>query len=227
MANDEGQIPMRFFPYDPPEPGDEFLQPTGFLNFDDPTVRAFVGRVVGDAESDVQKAVRLFYAVRDEIRYDMYGISADPLRYTASDVLDSGAGYCIPKAVLLAAAARAAGIPALIGLSDVVNHFTTPKMEAMMGKDAVFLNHGYAGLYLDGKWVKAVPAFNARLCARMGVPPTEFDGKSDALLQEFDAERNLRMVYLRDHGYWSDLPLRRILDDFAGYYPVSLVDGLA
>ncbi len=213
---------MKFYPYGDPEPSDALLAPTEFLDFEHPEMRAFVDRVTEGAESDIDKAVALFYAVRDEIRYDIYDVSTDPAHYRASSVLVRRGGWCIPKAVLLAAAARGAGIPAVIGMSDVVNHFTTPKVEAIMGKDAVFLNHGSAGLFLNGRWVKAVPAFNKELCAKMGVAPTEFDGRNDALLQEFDAENNTRMVYLKDHGFWSDLPLRRIMDDFRSYYPGAM-----
>lgn len=213
---------MIFFPYGDPVQSDALLAPTEFLDFDHPGVQGFVATAIGTAASETDKAVRLFYAVRDQIRYDLYSVSHDPGRYKASDVLERGAAYCIPKAVLLAAVARAVGIPSVIGLSDVVNHFTTPRMEAVMGKDAIFLDHGYAGLYLNGRWLKVVPAFNAALCGKMGVAPTEFDGQSDALLQDYDAENNTRMVYLKDHGFWSDLPLARILDDFDGYYPKNL-----
>jgi transglutaminase-like putative cysteine protease len=98
----------------------------------------------------------------------------------------------------LAAAARACGIPSAIGLSDVINHFTSPKLKKAMGGREIFLHHGYATLYLGGNWVKAAPAFNIDLCTRFGVPPTEFDGINDAILQKYDAQNNVRMEYLRE-----------------------------
>jgi len=216
---------MIFTPYGLPEPEPAYLAPTAFLDFDDGPVRAFVERVVGAETVAVRKAVRLFYAVRDEIRYDPFAIRLVPAAFKASTVVRDGRAFCIPKAVLLAAAARAVGIPSAIGLSDVINHFTSEKLKRAMGGKEVFLHHGYAALYLDGKWVKAAPAFNVELCQRFGVLPTEFDGTSDAILQEYDAERNLRMEYLRDHGFWSDLPFNRIKEDFDGYYPKAFNEG--
>jgi len=216
---------MIFTPYGLPEPEPAYLAPTAFLDFDDGPVRAFVERVVGAETVAVRKAVRLFYAVRDEIRYDPFAIRLVPAAFKASTVVRDGRAFCIPKAVLLAAAARAVGIPSAIGLSDVINHFTSEKLKRAMGGKEVFLHHGYAALYLDGKWVKAAPAFNVELCQRFGVLPTEFDGTSDAILQEYDAERNLRMEYLRDHGFWSDLPFSRIKEDFDGYYPKAFNEG--
>jgi transglutaminase-like putative cysteine protease len=213
---------MIFTPYGLPEPGAAYLAPTAFLDFDHGLVHAFVERVVGAETIPVRKAVRLFYAVRDEARYDPFAIRLAPEAFKASTVLRDNRAFCIPKAVLLAAAARAVGIPSAIGLSDVINHFTSDRLKRAMGGKEVFLHHGYAALYLDGKWVKAAPAFNVELCARFAVLPTEFDGASDAILQEYDAQRNLRMEYLRDHGFWSDLPFNRIKDDFEGYYPKSL-----
>lgn len=215
---------MIFTPYGLPEPGPSYLAPTAFLDFDHGPVRAFVERVVGAETVAVRKAVRLFYAVRDEIRYDPFAIRLTSEAFKASTVLRDGRAFCVPKAVLLSAAARAVGIPSAIGLSDVINHFTSDKLKRAMGGKEVFLHHGYAALHLDGKWVKAAPAFNIELCKRFGVPPTEFDGMSDAILQEYDAQRNLRMEYLRDHGFWSDLPFNRIKEDFEGYYP-TLYEG--
>ena len=216
---------MIFTPYGLPEPGPAYLAPTAFLDFDHRLVRDFVARVVGSETAPVRQAVNLFYAVRDEIRYDPFAIRMQGDAFKASTVLHDRRAFCIPKAVLLAAAARAVGIPTAIGLSDVVNHFTSDKLKRAMGGKEVFLHHGYAALHLAGKWVKAAPAFNLELCTRFGVLPTEFDGTSDAVLQEYDAQRNLRMKYLRDHGFWSDLPFNRVKDDFEGYYPRAFNQG--
>lgn len=210
---------MIFTPYGMPEPSDDYLRPTFFLDTDNHAVADFARNAVGAERDPVNKAVRLFYAVRDGFRYDPFAIWLAPEAFKASTVVEQGYGFCITKAVLLAAAARASGIPAAIGLSDVINHFTSPKLKEAMGNRDVFIHHGYALLYLDAKWVKAAPAFNIELCTRFGVPPTEFDGRSDAILQKYDAHNNLRMEYLRDHGLWSDLPFNRVKDDMEGYYP--------
>jgi transglutaminase-like putative cysteine protease len=216
---------MIFTPYGLPEPAAAYLAPTALLDSDHRLVRDFAERVVGSETVSIGKAIKLFYAVRDEIRYDPFSIRLEPEAFKASVVLRNGRAFCIPKAALLAAAARAAGIPSAIGLSDVINHFTSSRLKRAMGGKEIFLHHGYAALYLDGKWVKAAPAFNVELCTRFGVLPTEFDGVSDAILQEYDAQQNLRMEYLRDHGFWSDLPFNRIKEDFEGYYPPSLSAG--
>jgi len=204
-----------------PEPGPEYLQSTRFLDSDSDAVRSFAQRVAGAETSDVGRAVRLFYAVRDGIRYDPFAMRLDPAIYVASHVLAAKSAYCIPKAILLAAAARALGIPAAIGLSDVVNHLTTEKLKALMGGTTYFMHHGYAVLYLEGQWVKAAPAFNIELCTRFGVLPTEFDGRSDAIFQPYDALDRRHMEYVKDHGIWSEFPYEKVAADFREFYPLS------
>ena len=207
-----------------PEVGPEYLQPTEFFDFDVAAVRDFAFAAVRDAATVREKAVKLFYAVRDNIRYDPYSISPDRESYKASHLLAAQKGYCLPKANLLVACARATGIAAGVGLADVLNHLCTERLRRMMGGKELFLHHGYAVLFIDGKWVKAVPAFNIKLCEKFGVMATEFDGENDALLQPYDAAGRHHMEYVTDHGVWSDFPFDRVMDDFRGYYPASLYD---
>jgi len=204
-----------------PEPGPEYLQNTRFLDCDSEAVRSFGQQAAGAGASDIERAVKLFYAVRDGIRYDPFAISLEPEIYVASHVLATKSAYCIPKAILLAAAARALGIPCAIGLSDVVNHLTTEKLRERMGGKTYFMHHGYAVIYLEGRWVKAAPAFNIELCTRFGVLPTEFDGRSDAIFQPYDAHQRRHMEYVKDHGMWTDFPLDKVAADFRAFYPSS------
>jgi transglutaminase-like putative cysteine protease len=208
-----------------PQPGPAYLENTRYLDCASEPVKNFAARSIGGASGEVDKAVRIFYAVRDGWRYDPFAIWLDPDAYVASNVLRAKGAYCIPKAILLAAAARAAGIHAAIGLSDVVNHLTTEKLKARMGGMTYFMHHGYAVLYLEGRWVKAAPAFNIELCDRFGVRPTEFDGRSNALFQEFDASDRRHMQYVKEHGIWSDFPYEKVVADFRAFYPPSAFAG--
>ncbi len=193
------------------------LAPTRFVDSDHPDVIAFAEEACGGATGDRDKAARLFRAVRDRLRYDPYSISVDPDDYRASRIVHREAGWCVPKAVLLCAAARAAGIPARLGFSDVRNHLATEKLRRLMGTD-LFAWHGWVELSIAGRTVKASPAFNAALCARFGVPPLELDGEHDALLQAFDGEGRRYMEYVRERGVYLDLPLDEMFRTFAEVY---------
>lgn len=193
-----------------------YLQPTRFLDFDTPAVRAFAQQHAGTG-SPREMAVRLNLAVRDGIRYDPYSFRLEPARYAASDCLAAGSGFCVPKAILLAAAARAVGIPAKLGYADVRNHLTSPRLAELMRSD-VFRWHGYAALFIDGRWLKATPAFDAGLCARFGVKPLEFDGTGDSVFHAFDASGRRHMEYLRDIGEFDDFPYEPFAADMREHY---------
>lgn len=124
----------------------------------------------------------------------------------------------MPKALLLAACARHCGIPARIGLADVRNHLSSPRLLQLLRTD-VFAMHGYTELYLDGRWVKATPAFNAALCRAFNVAPLDFDGRQDSVFHPFNSAGSRYMEYLRDHGQFSDLPLELFLGHLQGCYP--------
>lgn len=194
------------------------LAATHFVDSDHPAVVAFARDATAGASTDRERAARLFAAVRERLRYDPYTMANVPDEYRASTLLQRSRAYCIPKAVLLCAAARAVGIPARLGFADVKNHLTSDKLRrALNGKD-LYIWHGYVALEIDGRTVKATPAFNAALCTRFGVDALEFDGVHDALLQAFDGRGRSYMEYVADRGLFDELPLDRILADFAALY---------
>ncbi|MEM7285728.1 MAG: transglutaminase family protein [Actinomycetota bacterium] len=205
-------------------PVDDDLAPTGFIDSADPSVIAFVEETTAGCVGDRERAVALFDAVRDGIRYDPYDTSRDPDDYRASAVLAGSQKWCVPKAVLLTAAARAAGIPARLGFADVKNHLQSRKLAENMGTD-LFAWHGYSVLYLDGEWRKASPAFNRSLCERFGTKVLEFDGRTDALLHPHDEAGNRHMEYVADRGVHLDLPLDDIFATFDEIYADSSAAG--
>ena len=198
-------------------PTTEDLAATETFDHDEPQLAAWVDETVGDASDETTKARRLFAGVRDAIRYDPYAVAPSLAAFTASRVLASGRNWCVPKAILLTAAARRAGIPARIGFADVRNHLSSEKLRAQMGTD-LFVYHGYVSLHVGGDWRKVSPAFNAELCERFGTPPLEFDGTSDALLHAYDGEGRRHMEYVNDRGTWTDVPFERMFACFAETY---------
>ncbi len=198
---------------------ERYLRPTYHLDFDHPAVRAFAEETAGGLATPRERAVALFYEVRDRIRYTPYEVDLSPEAMRASTVLELGRGFCIPKAVLLSASARAVGVPARLGFADVRNHLASARLLEVMGGNDVFAWHAFSEFWLDGRWVKATPAFNIELCERFGVRPLEFDGFSDALFHPFDAAGRQHMEYIRDRGSFDDLPLDEIRRCFEEMYP--------
>lgn len=197
---------------------DRWLRPTRFLDHDAPAVRAFAEDRTAGTEGDRAKAIALYYAVRDEFRYDPYRVEHTVAGFSASGVLERGYGFCLPKASLLAASARALGIPARLGYGDVRNHLTSERLRESMGTD-IFVFHGYAQLFIEDRWVKATPAFNRAMCDRFGVKPLEFDGVSDSLFHAFDASGRRHMEYVNDRGLYDDVPLDEILAAWREAFP--------
>ena len=200
---------------------DTYLQPTPFIDCDNPSVVKDALFAVGTASSDRERAVKLFYAVRDGIRYDPYRMSVRREDYAASRVLAAGEGFCVQKAVLLAALSRAAGVPCRLRFAIVKNHLVTRRLRDLMGTD-LFAFHGYNEFLLDGRWLKATPAFNLSLCEKFGLRPLDFDGLSDSILHPFDAEGRRHMEYLHDYGPFDDLPFDLMLREFGKYYPAIM-----
>ncbi|MCF8113289.1 MAG: transglutaminase family protein [Desulfotignum sp.] len=196
----------------------DYLSATYFIDKDHPDIIAFSKQHAKESRSGVDRAVSLYYAVRDMIRYNPYSIKPDRRSMKASAVLARGEGYCVAKAVLLAACLRSREIPARLGFADVKNHLNTERLKALMETD-LFVWHGFTEVYLNGRWVKATPAFNLSLCESFNVKPLEFDGTGDSIFHPFDNLGNRHMEYVNEHGSFDDLPWDRALAAMKQAYP--------
>src|SRR5690554_5128208 len=206
---------------------ENYLRATPFFDYDHPAVDAWVRQqLTGIPENPVAQIKALYLAVRDSIQYDPDVFRPEPRTLSASYALESGEACCIPKAVLLGAATRSVGIPSRLGLADVRNHLSSPKLIEWLRSD-IFRMHGFIELYLNGKWIKATPAFDKRLCELMKVEPLEFDGVNDSIFQEYIEAGEVYMEYVNDHGVFDDVPHEFVLSGIKAAYGHLFPDGKA
>ncbi len=199
-----------------------YLAPTSIIDSDHKSIQDYAAGSTGGSTEPVEIAVKLYLAVRDGIVYDPYTPFYLPEHYRASDVLKRGRSFCIPKASLLCALGRACGIPSRVGFADVRNHLATKQLIEFLGSD-LFVYHGFTEFWLEGKWVKATPAFNSDLCRRHRVPPLEFNGREDSIFQPYNLQHQRFMEYVAFHGVYADIPVDRIVTEWEKTYGVNRI----
>ena len=202
---------------------DLFLQPTEAIDCDHPQIKELTSQTIHGARDVHEQAQRLFYLVRDTIPYDLYVPVFLMEHYKASTTLQRGSGYCVQKAVLLVALARAGGIPARLVFADIRNYLTSERVAEMMGTN-LFAFHGYVEWLLGDRWVRVTPAFDKDICREHGYPVVEFDGRTDAIFPSHDAEGRKFVEYVQHHGTFSDVPLDLILQSWERVYGKGRVE---
>ena len=197
----------------------KYLEPTYFIDSDSDIIKNFARELCQNETDTVKKAIKLYYTVRDGIKYDPYSMEDSRASMVASTVLQRKFGYCVAKAIVLIALARSQQIPARLGLADVKNHINSKRLKALMETD-LFVYHGFVELYLNEKWVKATPAFDLALCKKASIKPLEFDGTYDSIFHEFNTKGSKHMEYVKDHGHFADLPFDRVMTAGREQYPL-------
>ncbi|MFF8964389.1 transglutaminase family protein [Streptomyces globisporus] len=201
-------------------PLDPFLhltRPTAFLDYETDAVQEFIDHVVDDRSADRRtNAVKLYYAVRDTVDYEVYGADLSVTGLKASSTALARSGFCLHKSALYAAAVRALGIPSRLVYGDVRNHLASPRLLAHIGGDVFF--HGLTQVYLEGAWVKATPVFNKLLCKLYGMQALEFDGRGDSLHHPYGQEGGA-MEFVKDHGTFDDLPYEFVMASMRRSHP--------
>lgn len=200
-----------------------YLTATEIIDSNHKTIQDYAVRIVHADEEPIEMARKLFIAVRDEIRYDPYSPFYLPEHYRASSVHRRGRSFCVPKASLLCALGRACGIPSRVGFATVRNHLATRQLIDFLGSD-LFVYHGFVEFFLEGKWVKATPAFNRDLCMRHQVAPLEFNGREDSVFQAYGLNNQKFMEYVEFHGVYDDVPVDIIVTAWQKAYGQDRVE---
>ncbi|MDI5964583.1 transglutaminase-like domain-containing protein [Streptomyces sp. SL13] len=198
------------------------LAATEFLDHRSEQVEAFVGKALaglGGAGSDTDKAIALYYAVRDGIDYEVYGADLTRFGLSATGVLEKGFGFCVHKSILYATALRSVGIPSRVYYGDVRNHLASPRLRELVGGD-VFRFHSLTVVQLEDQWVKATPVFNKLLCRLYKIKPLDFDGRSDSLYHPFDETGRQHMEFIHEHGSFDDVPYDLVVDGIRQAHPL-------
>lgn len=193
---------------------ENYLKCTEIIDCDTSAIQDKAHELTEGLQTDKEKAVALYYFVRDKIKHNAYAPLHDLERYKASNTLQADNGFCQQKAVLLVALARAAGIPARLGLVDVRDHLISDTFKEMIGGINILPLHGYAELYVDGRWIHASPAYDIETCRRKRFIPVEFDGVNDAKDSPYDLDGNPHVEHIKYHGPYDDFPW----DEITNYY---------
>lgn len=196
----------------------EYLSPTYFFDYESEEIQQLVTEYKSLSLSDEEKVKLLYLKIRDSWRYNPYNLSFSKENYRASVISKKAQGHCVDKSILLVACLRALGIPARIHLAKVKNHIGVERLIKKFGSNEL-TNHGMVNVNLNDKWIKLSPAFNASMCKMFNVEPLDFDGKNDAVFQEFNKEGNLFMEYVEDYGHFEDVPVEFMFKNAREHYP--------
>lgn len=161
-----------------------FLEKTEFCDFDHPNIQKIAHKIIKNCTDDREKAVSLFYWVRDNILYRV-----GDWQKKASETLVEKEGACTNKANLLVAFLRANNIPAGYGVMKVdARRYFGPITILMLKKFAGERStHVYATVYLNNKWIRCDPSDDRKLSENTLYlnPPSklvEWNGFQDAML---------------------------------------------
>lgn len=202
-----------------------YLEPTYIIDSDHEAVVAKAEEIAAGCmtDSEIEKAQKLFLFARDGVPFSRFVKVGTKEDFKASTTLVRKKGYCAQKAVVLAALARAAGIPARVGLADIRNHAVAPQMLKLL-KTNIFKVHVYVEMLLEDEWRRATPAFDTRTCTRVGWPIVQFDGRVDGMLAPELADGKRFIEYIKWFGTYPDLPYDLLKAELHNFYGDEVMD---
>jgi len=164
----------------------QFLEPSAFCDCDNAEVNSTVKELTKGTKNDREATVRIFYFVRDQIRF------AYPSLGKASGTLRLGYGTCSSKANVQVALLRSIGIPARFRLQLTEARLLFGDKVPPPFIDEEFsgeVTHYLAEVYVDGKWLMADTTFDKELDPKRA---RDWNGKEHvAILDEKEVFREL------------------------------------
>jgi transglutaminase-like putative cysteine protease len=196
----------------------KFVSPTRYIDSEHPRIKALVQDIAPPSHAPRQRAMRIHDYVRDQIKF---GWASDFYDQRASEVLNSGIGFCNTKSTLFTAMLRAANIPARQHFVDIDAKILAPFLDPGMP----YVDHSFVEVYLDDRWIStdsyivdrplfvaALPELQRRsLTVGFGIhrdAKIEWDGTSDSFSQ-FVRSAAYPSLTTRDYG---------VHDDIAAFY---------
>jgi len=189
---------------------ERYLKPTKVIDCNSKSIITKAAELTEGKNTTKEKAISLFYFVRDAIKFDPFAPGLELKDHMASAILERGNGYCQHKAILLAALARAAGIPARLGFIDIRDHLMPRKLRQIIGGDNTLVYHGYVEFFIDGDWVRASPTFDLKTCKKNRFIPVNFDGINDAKDSAYNQIGEPHIEYILDRGPYDDFPWQEL-----------------
>ncbi|MGL4230671.1 MAG: transglutaminase-like domain-containing protein [Casimicrobium sp.] len=184
------------------------------IDSNEPSIVAATNRLVTNAQSERERAVRIHDFVRDEIKFGWANGFYDQ---RASEVLNVRIGYCNTKSTLFVAMLRAAGIEARQRFMNIdaaiVRDFLDPGTS--------YVDHSYTEVKIEGRWLSVdsyvvdrplANAARARLQREAKIVgygvhrngTTDWDGTKDAFSQ-FVNDGTYPNLTTKDFGVYADV----------------------
>jgi len=152
------------------------------------TISSVVNRITEGAETEEEKIEKIFYFVRDEIKFGWIY----PQEIPAEEVLKNRKGVCMQKTNLLVAMAREAGLKARFHFMYVNKSALEDFLPGYAYKGWVDpFPHTFPEIYLNGKWVSMEATFDKELheiCIQNKVNFGKYDEIVNDISIEFSPE---------------------------------------
>jgi hypothetical protein len=196
-------------------------------NHEHPAVQALAKRLTGEADSDRSALEKLFFFVRDDIKF---GFTQRWNDLTASQVLEAGVGHCTTKATLMHSLCKVAGIPSRLHFAlidtDIMSGFVSKPMMLPMPRN---VSHSWTEVEIDGRWrrldsyifdLHAFEGCRAALAAtgwRQGFGVSPYEGRLSCDFS-IDEEGFVQMGAVNgDHGVWDEPADYFASNDYASF----------